>query len=204
MLNAAFKLSWCAVEVNDLARARSLLERSLAISQELDNPRQTAYILHSMADLARVEGDLVRARALYEQTADRQRRLGMVTLRIVLVDLGCVLIQFGELDRSREVPRESLSLDLELGASVGSVMAAFAFLANARADPRRATRLLGAAEALRASSGEHMAAEGRVDYERNLASLHAQLDQATFEAAWAEGAALTPEQAVALAMSEDP
>jgi hypothetical protein len=184
MLNAAFKLSWCAVEVNDLARARSLLERSLAISQELDNPRQTAYILHSMADLARVEGDLVRARALYEQTADRQRRLGMVTLRIVLVDLGCGLIQFGELDRSREVLRESLSLDLELGASVGSVMAAFAFLANARADPRRATRLLGAAEALRASSGEHMAAEDRVDYERNLASLHAQLDQATFEAAW--------------------
>jgi hypothetical protein len=43
----------------------------------------------------------------------------------------------------------------------------------------------------------------RPDYERNLASLRTQLDESTFEAAWAEGAALTLDQAVELAMGDN-
>ena len=200
--NATFKLSWIAMETDDLARARSLLERSLALSQDLNNPGQSAYILHSMANLAYLEDDLVRARKLYEQVADQQRRLGMITLRSVLADLGCVLIRLGELDRCSEILRESLSFYLEAGGIKSLVVEAFAYLANARGQPQRAACLLGASATLVRNTGEQIDTYLRSDHERNLASLRTQLDQAVFETAWAKGQALAVEQVVELAMSD--
>jgi len=41
----------------------------------------------------------------------------------------------------------------------------------------------------------------RTDYDRAVASVRAQLDEATFGAAWAEGQALTLEQAIAEALN---
>ena len=41
-------------------------------------------------------------------------------------------------------------------------------------------------------------------YERMLGSVRAQLDKATWEAAWAEGRAMSLEQAVAYALEEAP
>jgi hypothetical protein len=38
------------------------------------------------------------------------------------------------------------------------------------------------------------------NYERNLATLHTDLDEQTFQSAWAEGQAMTQEQAVAYAL----
>lgn len=128
----------------------------------------------------------------------------MITVRGVLAELGCLLIQFGEFDRSQDALRESLSMCLELGADVSWELMASAFLANARGQPRRAVRLLGASENLRKNTGEQLDAQDRPAYDGALASLRSQMDSAAFDAAWVEGSALTEEQAVALAMSEEP
>jgi len=69
-------------------------------------------------------------------------------------------------------------------------------------DPEILERFVREGQALRQATGSHVGAGDRPDHERNLSSLRAQLDQATFEAAWAGGAALTLEQTVALAMGE--
>ena len=42
----------------------------------------------------------------------------------------------------------------------------------------------------------------RVRYEQLVAAVRAQLDEAAFETAWAEGRAMAPEQAVAYALDE--
>ncbi len=44
----------------------------------------------------------------------------------------------------------------------------------------------------------------RALYERELATLRAQLDETTFEHAWAEGAAMPVGQAIAYALGEEP
>jgi hypothetical protein len=62
--------------------------------------------------------------------------------------------------------------------------------------PERAVRLWGAAEALYDSIGKH------TDY-YDRAAARAQLDDATFAAAWAEGRAMTVEQAIAYALADD-
>jgi ATP/maltotriose-dependent transcriptional regulator MalT len=75
-----------------------------------------------------------------------------------------------------------------------------------RGKPIRAARLWGAAEALReqmgmALSGFDLAASG---YERYLASVRSALSEPAFEAAWAEGRAMSPEQAMEYALEESP
>jgi hypothetical protein len=62
---------------------------------------------------------------------------------------------------------------------------------------------LGAAEALRETIGLPLAPVDRAAYERNVAAVRAQFDAASFAAAWAEGRAMTLEQAIAYALSED-
>jgi len=66
----------------------------------------------------------------------------------------------------------------------------------------RSARLLSAAETLLDTIGLSLAAwpEMRADYDRYVAAARAQLDEATFAAAWAQGRAMTLDQAVAYAL----
>jgi len=179
------------------------MERSLALYQDLNKPQQVAYVILWMGELARIEGDLARARELHEQSLVLHRRLeNKLRLSFALNALGFVLIHCGELDRSRDLVKESLSLALEMGVEASTQLLGFAFLANARGQPLRAVRLLGASETLRQTLGGHIDVGDRPDYESNLASLRAQLDTVAFEAAWAEGKAMTLEQAIAYALEE--
>jgi predicted neutral ceramidase superfamily lipid hydrolase len=75
--------------------------------------------------------------------------------------------------------------------------------ARGQGQPKRAAWLFGAAEALRETSGASIPPVDRADYDRILAAVRAQLDEQTFAAAWAEGRAMTLEQAIAYALEVD-
>jgi hypothetical protein len=61
---------------------------------------------------------------------------------------------------------------------------------------RNALRLLAAAEALRDARSAQLSAADSAEREHKVATMRAQLDDATFAAAWDAGQALTLEQAV--------
>src|SRR5690349_6266486 len=75
-----------------------------------------------------------------------------------------------------------------------------------KGQPERAARVFGAGQALRQSLRANLARDwpggARSDYEQDVATVRAQLDAATFEAAWAAGRAMTLEQAIAEALGE--
>jgi hypothetical protein len=73
-----------------------------------------------------------------------------------------------------------------------------------RSRPVRAARLWGAAEALREREGLSLSKFDRANsgYERDLALVRSALDEATFDAAWAEGRAMSFEQAVGYLLGE--
>jgi len=73
-------------------------------------------------------------------------------------------------------------------------------VAAAQGRPGRAARLFGAAEALLQDVGAPMSPSNVADYERSVAAARAELDQATFEAAWAEGRMMPLEAAIELAL----
>ncbi len=67
----------------------------------------------------------------------------------------------------------------------------------------RAVRLLGATAAGREAMGLPVPPGARVTYERDVAALQAQLDDVTWETGWAEGRAMSLEQAITYALDAD-
>ena len=66
--------------------------------------------------------------------------------------------------------------------------------------PERAARLLGAATALLDAMHYTLDTSDRLDYDRIVANVQAQLDEVSYVTAWAEGRAMTVEQAIAYAL----
>jgi hypothetical protein len=84
---------------------------------------------------------------------------------------------------------------------VAALLDSFASLAVAQGQAARAARLLGTAGAVRQASGVALASVYRQDfYDAIIAAVRAALDAGTLTAAWAEGQALSPDQAVAYAL----
>ena len=77
-------------------------------------------------------------------------------------------------------------------------------VATRQGDPERAARLFGAAEALgEARSVTPSFPPTQALYERDPATTLSKLDAETFAAAWAEGRAMTPQEAVTEALTEN-
>jgi DNA-binding NarL/FixJ family response regulator len=72
--------------------------------------------------------------------------------------------------------------------------------AGTRGQPERAARLFGSAEAVRQAAGFSPRPGDRASFAQCLAGVRAVLDDVPFAAAWAEGRALSAEQAIAEAL----
>jgi len=75
---------------------------------------------------------------------------------------------------------------------------------RAQGQTGRAARLFGASETLDPGAVYTLWAPYTLDYKRDLAAVRAQLDQEDVAAAWAEGQAMTLEEAVAHALETPP
>ncbi len=99
---------------------------------------------------------------------------------------------------------ESLELFRDLGDKDGIAFAleGFAGLAVAGGAPERAAHLFGAAAALREVISSPMAPVDEPEYERDVATARAQMDEAAFRDAWAAGWAMSLEQIMAYALRD--
>jgi len=109
-----------------------------------------------------------------------------------------------EQDPAEGFLKEALALDRELGSwAYGAYcLEGFAGLAGARGQGVRAARLWGAAEALRTDIGAPPSLDARPLYERSMAAARAQLGEAQWEAAFAQGMAMSAEEATDYALGE--
>ena len=74
-------------------------------------------------------------------------------------------------------------------------------LAYVHQDFEKAAQLLGSAESLREQNNYLLEPLPRAEYEEAVAQVRAQLDPATFEAAWTEGQVMTEAEAITSALS---
>jgi non-specific serine/threonine protein kinase len=182
---------------------RSLLEESLTIRRELDDRWGIAQTLNNLGELAREQGDYEAARGLYESGLEMLRQLGIKgDVAGPLHNLGSVALHLGDYARAHGYFAESLLCYQEKGLKGGIVacLAGLAGVAAASRQPERATRLYGAAEALRESIGLLFGHPDLGDYERGLTLTRTQLADAVFDAYWQEGRAMPMEQAVEFAI----
>jgi tetratricopeptide (TPR) repeat protein len=200
VLNYSGNIAWAQ---GDLERAKALHEESLAIRRALGDQGGIASSLGNLGNIAWAQGDYERAKVLYEECLALFRELGnQWGVANVLNNLGIVVRAQGDYERARVLLEESLTLFRELGSQWGIVNALeeLAKLAGVKGQRERAARLLGAAEALREAIGAPMYLPERSDYEQIVTELRSALGDEAFAVAWAEGRAMTLEQAIAYAL----
>ena len=193
--------------VGDYARAKALFEESLALCRELGDTRGTAYALNNLGNVAQALGDHARGRAVLEESLVLCRELGdKQGTAYTLTNLGNVAHVLGDYARARALFEESLALCRELGEQQG-IAANLEGLARLAPAPgttpailAHAVCLFGAAAALRAAIGMPLPLNEREGYERATTAVRAAVGEAAWATAWAEGQALTLEQAVSLAL----
>jgi hypothetical protein len=106
----------------------------------------------------------------------------------------------GALARSRFEESAALVRHLHDQSGIAMLLDGLAGLAASQAQPARALRLAGAAAGLRESLGKSHSHNVREWLERKLEPARQGLGAEATAAAWAEGQAMSPEQAVAYAL----
>jgi predicted ATPase/DNA-binding CsgD family transcriptional regulator len=188
------------VSQSDQAKVPSLLEECLVVSREIGFTQGIAAAFWLSGQVALGQCDLVTARALAEKSVVLYKEMGYLHgTAESLSALGKVLAAEGDYAAAQALDEESLALSGALDekwviaaclVSLGEVVAAQQKLAWA-------AQLWGAAEALRDAIGVPIQPVERADYERSLSAARVHLGERAFAAAWAQGRAMTPEQALA-------
>jgi hypothetical protein len=187
--------------------AMALFEESLSLLRELGDTWSIAVQLGDFGNLVRERGDHERATTLFNQClAMRQGWGDRVGVARSLMDLGRVAYEQGHHERASQLYCQSLRLYREVAHRWGPVacLEGLAALAVATGQPKRCARLFGAADRLREEITAPLSPAERAAYERDIGRARAQTDEDTITAAWAEGRAMTLEQAVAYALEEQP
>jgi predicted ATPase/class 3 adenylate cyclase len=194
------------MEKGDPERAVPFLEEALALSHWIGDKRNIAGTLHNLAEVERQRGNYERAKTLGMQSIALSREMeDKWELAVVVGWMGLLAVWSGDdHDLAERSLEEALALDRELGnwAYGAYCLESFAGLAGARAQGARAARLWGAAEALRTNIGAPLPLDARLLYEPSMAAARAQLGEAAWEAAFAEGMAMSPEEAAEYALGE--
>ena len=130
---------------------------------------------------------------------------------MVLTLLGTIVLDQGVHEEAATLLVEGLTLLRELGShwqtaeALEGIAAAVAMRAQRTSAPRAgslwAARLFGAADGLRETAGAPPFPPDRTRNQRSLAVARSQVDDTSFAAAWAEGRAMTLEQAIAEALT---
>jgi non-specific serine/threonine protein kinase len=205
--NQAWALVWLgahsAGHPEEYQAGTALCEEGLTLFRELNDKLGMAWALNMLGELARLGGDYERAGMAYEESLAISRQIGAKLRGSLTHDMLAFVAQHqGDYDRAEAIFLEGLALAQELGSKHQSAysLALLAGPVGAKGQPKRAARLLGASEAIFEAWGVGPVAADKPELDRYLAAARAQLDEAAFKAAWAEGRAMSLEEAVAYAL----
>jgi tetratricopeptide (TPR) repeat protein len=161
---------------------------------------------HGLAIAALAMGDLTRARDICARGLEfvRDNSRSTVAEAFCLAGLGEVAFYEGDLERAEADHHRALEMLERSGWQlyVPEQLAAFARIALARADTDRATRLLGASDALREQLGINVIVLEWPRPDEAIAAARAALDDDQFSTAWAAGRAMSHHNAVTYALHD--
>ncbi|MBI4497726.1 MAG: tetratricopeptide repeat protein [Chloroflexi bacterium] len=189
--------AWMAV---DYPAAHRALEEGLALAQAVGDRQTAANALHILGRVALAGGEYAVASALLDEAAPWFREVGdRRGVARSFEGLAEVALRQGNLATARAWHREALVLLKDLGERwfIALCLEELAGVAMAEGQPEQATRLLGAASALREATGAVMPVSARVQTDRLLAAARTALGEARCAAALAQGRTLTLDQIIA-------
>ena len=194
----------------DMAAARRSLEEGVAVARRVGDKAVLSEGLRELGSVYYGTGHLTEAASVIEEALAEARAIGSI-FSVILALAELVIISCLQND-----PLKAKGYCLELwaiGKETGSpFMALFALIASGvtasfGGEPGKGAHLLAATEMMLRKSGVNFVSIGESPfvkaYKQALEKAQAQLGPAAFQAAWAEGQQMTPEQALALATEDE-
>jgi len=203
---ALYSLGVVAMIETEFERAEALLDEAMSLQRALGDKVGLARSITMLGLNTAGKQDHIRAQALHEEGLPLAREAGDGLAIAFSLGLGAIAALIREDHRQvRELCEEGLELSWQMGYkhAVVLLLQIPAASAQAQGKPVRSVRLWGATEALREGIGDTFSPAERHLYGHYIATAHAQLDEETWEAALAEGGAMTPEQAIEYALAEE-
>ena len=187
---------------------RAVLEELGELKPELKNRNTLAYLLMLEGLIAMSRDDLEHSVTLHEQSLELFREIhntqGIITC---LGHLGLLALIRGDYESAPTLLRESLRLawELDYKQSIQHCLYTLACVTACREQPVRAARLWGAVEGMEEAYGAHLTPMilSLTDYEDHLSRGRSQLGEEGFAVAWAGGKAMSLEQAIEYALSDE-
>jgi predicted ATPase/class 3 adenylate cyclase len=187
----------------DTKTANEHVSKGLALLKNTPHHFWQTMMLFGLGMAARFQGRFDEARERFGPLLDIFHEMGDQH-RTNMIHSECAHMQRleGHHDKAESMYRETILEWQRLGhrAAVANQLECFAFIAKAHEQPERAIKLLGAAERLREIIKIDMSDMERVEYDREVADLKANIGEKEFTLLWAEGRSMTMEQAIELAL----
>jgi tetratricopeptide (TPR) repeat protein len=197
-------LSMIALSRGDSVTTDRLASQSVAMFRSSGQHADATGPLLLLGDAAFLMHDYERAQAAHTESMRLALEAGWLSSATYK------MIRLGQIAQAKGAPAQAaaqigkaLRLFRETNDKWGITMAlaALASVAAALGDPMQAARLLATTDALLTRSGARLWPVDHTEYERTMASVRAQLDAASFTAAWSTGRALRLEEMIEEALA---
>ena len=184
--------------------AHAMLEESLALYELLGQKRSYSVWIQ-MGELYFRQGDFIKARDYFEKSLNISRQNGdYMAHDIVQILLGYVFLKMGHTVQAQGIFVESQQKFKDAGVMSLMILATegIASLYATQERPERAIRLFAWADTTRKSSQNPRTPSEQADVDRETAIIRQMIGEETYHAAYAEGQAMTMEQAIAQAKAQ--
>jgi predicted ATPase/DNA-binding CsgD family transcriptional regulator len=188
-----------SLQSEDYEAARRYQLESLDWSRQAGDRHPIALALGYVADVTNLQGDSAAAHAFYTEALALSRAIGNRLYEARLLNrMGYLAVQKAAVAQAKLLLAESMAICRERAFQLGitECLVGYAELRRLQRQVEQAVRLLAAPalDPFHSITGNPF---NHVAYQRSIDAARLQLDKSAFAAAWAEGRALTLEQAVA-------
>jgi tetratricopeptide (TPR) repeat protein len=211
-INDLFGIYLATLNMVRIATRRGDLDKKqkyLAIVEEMiegspASVQTTVMFYFAMGFDERMKGNYELAKRYYEKGLDVVKKLRVKhTEYMIFSELGHLARTQRDFAQAKEIYKQTIVNWQELGVrpAIAHQLECIGFLAIQDEEPQKATRLFGAAEAVREKVQSPMTDHERVEYDSHITQLRTIFTETEFNALWAEGKSMTMEQAIQLALS---
>ncbi len=199
-------LTWKGLSLiyqGDHEKAVAPLQESLVLARQAQDGNEIGFALWQLGKAAMARGDYSQAITSMKESLALYRELKLPGgVAFLLGDLGKASLGQGDYQQADSYYREALAIYWDWGSHryIAQGLEQLADVATLDQQLTRAARLLGAAEAIRQSSGAALFPFQVEAYKHSLDVLRSKLDEATLSASWTEGQNMNIKQAVEYAL----
>jgi len=187
----------------DFARADTLHEKGMELLKEHGSRWSYGIAMYGFANVCIMQNQFEKARGKLRIAMQTMQETGSArNVNMVKSDLAHILRYEGNFPQAMSSYHETIKEWQRMGhrSAVAHQLECLAFIAKSLEQTEKATRLLGAAEALRQKIEIDMTPPEREEYEREVADLKANMDEKEFTSLWADGRSMTMDEAIEFAV----